>query len=454
MNDALCKTCFKQGGASVETEARTSMIQKAIDGVKRNPSGLSAKQKELFQRMHSVELTVSASKKDRWDKVSNTWEMAASFVKSQVSGIFSDPVSPEVLATRKKSCFGSDTSVACPSLALSQDGQHHFCNDCGCGDREIAYLDGGKLEYPYLECPRKRPGFSNYEPGSIVFDCTEGGIGDIVVHLWHAAGYAAAGQPCSFYTPPEKVRDGAREIIRLFGGTLTDHNPEDSYIVGGDSLGNRFEYRYTKGEGTRHEVWASQYPNNPKPTQPPINLLTSEVEKAKAELQEPRFKGKPCVLLFPFADWSARMWPLAYWLDLAYQLEARGIATRTMAPSNRVEDIKPFPLWEVGASWNRIAACMSVANLVIGNDSGAAHVSATLKRPTIAIMGATRNVFSYYPTAVEVSLPQEILSCSGCHFQGSRGFRKACDKACRALMLLPPEQITELCCDMLKPADK
>lgn len=72
---------------------------------------------------------------------------------------------------RVVSCFGGGPiENSCPFLSVSKvDSSKHFCNKCGCGDKESTWLikttdDYSKLDYPVLNCPMKMPGFSNYDP--------------------------------------------------------------------------------------------------------------------------------------------------------------------------------------------------------------------------------------------------------------------------------------------------
>jgi len=85
----------------------------------------------------------------------NLKNMPASFVKTTTSGRASD----EVIAVRKRSCFGTETTAPCPALRVSPRGS--FCSECKCPQLPMARLDGWKITRAYLECPRGKPGFSN-----------------------------------------------------------------------------------------------------------------------------------------------------------------------------------------------------------------------------------------------------------------------------------------------------
>jgi ADP-heptose:LPS heptosyltransferase len=83
---------------------------------------------------------------------------------------------------------------------------------------------------------------------------------------------------------------------------------------------------------------------------------------------------------------------------------------------------------------------MSSVELVVGNDSGPAHLAGTLGTPTLALMGPTRAacVFGHIPEVTPLAVSLEP-ACAGCHF--GRPFRAACDQGCQALYALTPAAV-------------
>lgn len=130
-----------------------------------------------------------------WEKVKPTWANALKFLDSIKSrGIVSttldavginksmgERVSEMIFQDRKTSCFGNRSDGLAPCSRLKYvENRGYFCGGCGCGKNELARLDANstdeytKLHYPYLECPLKKKGFSNYseEPTlSIIITC-------------------------------------------------------------------------------------------------------------------------------------------------------------------------------------------------------------------------------------------------------------------------------------------
>jgi hypothetical protein len=94
-----------------------------------------------------------------WRSVRNLWAEAQEFLTTIASRVTDDPITPEVLAARRKACFGDETQKKCGKL--NEWGGHFYCGACGCGHNPLAILDGGdgeytKLHYPKLKCPLKK----------------------------------------------------------------------------------------------------------------------------------------------------------------------------------------------------------------------------------------------------------------------------------------------------------
>ncbi len=99
--------------------------------------------------------------------------MISNYVKAKWSkGLTEKKVDVTTKDIRLLSCFGNgDDITVCPALRPSERKMgKFFCGECGCGDKATTWLNGTeeeytKLDHPYLSCPRKMPGFSDYETG-------------------------------------------------------------------------------------------------------------------------------------------------------------------------------------------------------------------------------------------------------------------------------------------------
>lgn len=127
---------------------------------------------EFEALLANPETAWALAKTKAWAEARPSWDQAVSFGKALLSkGFTGKKVDITIKGKRHVSCFGetlegTKVQEPCPSLTLSRDGKHHFCNACGCGDKHLTHLEAdengySKLDFPHLECPRKRPGFSN-----------------------------------------------------------------------------------------------------------------------------------------------------------------------------------------------------------------------------------------------------------------------------------------------------
>ena len=261
--------------------------------------------------------------------------------------------------------------------------------------------------------------------GRVTFDVDTCGIGDTALHCWHAEGYKALGVDCRFYA----TRQPHKDIVTMFGQKFAD-SPKDAIVTGSDATHYNYEIRVDRGQTPRATLWSRCLPLQPKPIRPTY-------VKAKWHGQVPYSD----VLLFPLAEFHGRTWPLAYWVDLAWMLHAKGHTVCVCVPPSAKAIVPAVPrLWTPG-NWSEIGFCMFLAKLVIANDSGPSHVAGTIGTPTLAIMGPTSRVFSHCPNVVEWTGAEP--SCAGCHFDASAGYRAACDAGCQVLMRLTPDIVRD-----------
>ena len=157
------------------------------------------------------------------------------------------------------------------------------------------------------------------------------------------------------------------------------------------------------------------------------------------------------IIIFPAAAWSTRCWPICYYIDLAEHLTKIGASVAIVG--SKSSDVEGFDCsWWWGFSISKVAAFIRRSNLIIGNDSGPAHLGSTIEIKTVAICGPTdgRIVFGHDANVLPVSLEPEILKCTGCHFSPRIGFREACRiGGCQALMRLTPERVLSVVRSML-----
>ena len=160
---------------------------------------------------------------------------------------------------------------------------------------------------------------------------------------------------------------------------------------------------------------------------------TATLSEEAADWADDMIDDRPVALLFPFAAYVPRTWPLHKWIRLAHALQGKGF--KVIALHSHVEGLEQFPFYAYGFSLMHVMALMRAADVVIANDSGPAHLAGTLGTKTIAICGPTdpHTVFSYCPDIFPIATTAELIGCTGCHFKASLGFTSACDVGCDSL---------------------
>lgn len=177
-----------------------------------------------------------------------------------------------------------------------------------------------------------------------------------------------------------------------------------------------------------------------------LRLSPASVETFAADLKmnKARENGQPIIGIAPFAHNVLRTWPLRHWVKLTYILQKMFRAMIVVIDGKGSEaKTRCFPCtrWH-GLNPDDTAALISRLDLVIGNDSGMAHMGGFLRVPTLALCGITDGnvVFGSYST---VEVVQARAACTGCLWFKENGFKPWCMKGCNAIEDLKPELVVE-----------
>lgn len=270
---------------------------------------------------------------------------------------------------------------------------------------------------------------------TVGFDCRNCGLGDVIVSLWIAQGAREAGHDVR-YLPGQHDR-----LVQAFGFQTADVPPAISF--GGESANYKKELELGGQGHHRTRLWQHGLPFHVDPQRP----FAGNWDECDVWAHELKFSrtgdSKPFVLLFPGCAYNTRTWPEQKWTRLAWALESHGVGT--VALNATTQSLESMPFFAYGYAVEAIISLMRVADLVIGNDSGPAHLAGTLGIPTLAIMGPTdpETVFGYVSEVQTLRASTDELPCVGCHFKADRGFQAACDQGCEALQIFPVQQVLQ-----------
>jgi heptosyltransferase-2 len=179
---------------------------------------------------------------------------------------------------------------------------------------------------------------------------------------------------------------------------------------------------------------------------PRLYVQKTEIAAAGKSLAALGWKpAQKIIALAPFAAFGpAKRWPLPNFLALALKLrEKTGALILVLGDRRFQEEARGVTLKDPGCinltgktTLRELLAYLSLADLVVANDSGPMHLAAALKRPLIALFGSSdpKRTFPFY--AEGAKLLQAKFPCSPC-------FLKQCPKKLFCLEALSVEKVLE-----------
>jgi hypothetical protein len=268
---------------------------------------------------------------------------------------------------------------------------------------------------------------------SVVLNADAHGFGDAILTAWISEGSKAA----------EDVRllhfaTGARKLLlEMLAQTVVPSPTGSVTTFAAYEVELQERGRIPRVASRGRELGISAPPRRPRAKIPEAARRWAAQVIAEDE-GEP---GRPLVLCYPQTAYASRAWPAAYFVDLVWKLHEAGLAVKVLL-DQRDERFTNTLRFYYGFDWSRQAALMELADCVVGNDSGPAHLAGTLGRPTLALMGpTTSSVFAHLPSVETLACRDDQVDCVGCYY--AHTFRAACDQGCRALFQLAPEVVLQ-----------
>ncbi len=261
------------------------------------------------------------------------------------------------------------------------------------------------------------------------------GLGDVICFAWLGEGARKAGHNIEFYAP-----DWQGAVLKLFRQTLTD-DPTDAVFTN-----DGYEKAVASNSPLNYIEWiAEKLGVTDPPARPRVKLDAFNRELGK------RAAGD--VLIFPHGFWTPRVWPKNYFVELGSLLTKAGYKVRFVMKERDYAFFMPFHCI-VAKSWEFIAAAVQNSKLVIGNDSGPAHLSGTLGTRTISIHGPTQGqrIYGHIPEVTPFEV--KSLPCHGCHCLPENGWRASCEFGCHQLYRTFPEDVFEMAHAILSHKEK
>ena len=160
--------------------------------------------------------------------------------------------------------------------------------------------------------------------------------------------------------------------------------------------------------------------------------------------------AEPYAVLQPGARLAGMRWPVQKFAELAAWLHAKygmtsivNCGTQDSHVTDEIRKHMPGAIVPQGLSLRELVALIDGARVFVGNDSGPAHVSAALQRPTVVIFSLT-DPKQWGP----LNSPARVVS-TGASFQHPRGDKGLVVNQPRSIGEISIDEVREACAQLL-----
>jgi hypothetical protein len=272
---------------------------------------------------------------------------------------------------------------------------------------------------------------TNLERDDLCLYSSARGLGDAISALYVACGYAKAGRRTTLYS----------YFPHIVGITHT----ENLIILPEPPRGANCNVGYKEQLTAAAEVGTTR-----------CEWLSSNIAKAYGIEQVPCerpdalpfFDLNDTVVMSPFSIHAGRAWHPANWARLGKELQRAGRKVLVVAQKHDEQTCRDV-FGSVGVDFEldlpteKLLALVGGAALVIGNDSGIAHLGGLLGRPTLALLAATTHRYLYdMAPSVRAVEPPAPAGCSPCFWQAPK-VMPMCNRYCSPLQTIGVFQVLD-----------
>jgi hypothetical protein len=253
----------------------------------------------------------------------------------------------------------------------------------------------------------------------VVINCDTHGFGDCMTMAWIAEGAKSSCYNMRLQATGEKAK-----LLKMLGQVISGRVDDAIQLT---PLFSYDQNHLSDPTNSRLQSWMQCLNLHDIIPKRPVCSVSEIAVDAMADLISERM-----VLLFPQSVRANREWPPVYWIELAERFKRDGYVVYVLC--NHSIEFKGYSGYLGGLSWEKIAALMMQAELVVGNDSAPVNLAGLLDVPSIGILGpTTSNVFAHLPSVSCVTVNANEMSCVGCWFLPPTFVNDPCHNGCAAL---------------------
>jgi len=134
--------------------------------------------------------------------------------------------------------------------------------------------------------------------------------------------------------------------------------------------------------------------------------------------------GEPLVAIVPGARWATKLWPVDRFAQIARELESEGVRCMILGGNNEAplsgSFKRPLPTAVIDligrTKLPELVAAISLADVVLCQDSAAMHIAVALGRPLVCLVGPT-NPLRTGPYRRFADVVQNPVECSPCYLR-------------------------------------
>lgn len=165
------------------------------------------------------------------------------------------------------------------------------------------------------------------------------------------------------------------------------------------------------------ENWRPMFPVNERPAK--------SVDRRLASLCPDGSTDGPLLVVHVGAGTPAKRWPAKHWRELigrvVVELDAKVVLVGGPGDSAIARQVLQDRIWPIVGDWtgeldvSELAALIQRADLLVGCDSGPAHLAAAVGTPVVVLFSGTNNPRQWQPRGDRVTVVRHPVDCSPCH---------------------------------------